>query len=632
MGLDLELSYKNTEQSIKSIRSYLEVRQDSVKLEKNLKDNLEQSKQKVTTTLNSAKESKKRFQRQVKTQLDQMLNMVQFNQGAGSSTMRYIRTKFIQAALRIEPKIFEIINQETIKALGCSQQQTYSAQTIYIKVKSTDLQGLLRRNPDEDVAAVAYEKLPPIPNQQPYSMNREMWERLQNLNDTETFYGNSGQPLFNITYVNQDNNGITGDFFRIDMIDKVDSFNKVGDFIMQYYLAINILDVSNIFQQLMDQVSGAVSFDAKLGYGELGDKNKFLLIMQRILGLCFDSTQEIDVSGNSKVAELDGIDASFFEFTDIDLRYIDETISNIQNGVMEFEDCGNVKLPIDSQTIMNNLLKFHKVTTIEEQQTLAENLTDIITNNSKWKELVPNSVDINLNVDLSFLTNLPKSIMLALLSPKVILPLLIMSKAIGQFTTETAENLMEFVKLYKKYCINIMSKIGSLFVKELFDIIKKDIMVLISSVVRDLSREKVLKKYTMILKLIQLITIVGGFINDWRKCKSVVDEILALLNLATPNFGQGIPSPLLAAAQLLEGMSPTRAFINTIEEFQKVGLPTGAMPDGSPNLMLQAIFSNIKGSMQEQFENGKTQIFMKPLTVTPAFLTTPTGNIYGKSF
>jgi hypothetical protein len=631
MGFDLESGYASIESKMKASRTYLDTKMASIDLEKNTGDNLEQAKQKVLSSIDKVKDQKKRFQRQMKTQMDQMLSMVQFNGGSGSSSMNYIKTKFIQAALRVEPKIFDILNKETIKALGCSQQQAYSAQTIYIKVKSVDLQRLLTRDPDEEAAAVAYEKVAPTPNQIPYSMNRQLWERLQDLNVPQPFYGRSGQKLFDISYVQQDGNGISGDFYKIDLVNKTVGMNKVANFIVDYYRAVKIIDTGNLFQQLMDQISGAVSFDAKVGFGQLEEENKFMLILQRILGLCFDSAREIDISGNSKVAELDGIDESFFEFTDMDLRYINDTISNIQNGVVEFEDCENVKLPVDSQSIMNSLLKFNKITKIEDEQALAEQLTETLTGNEKWKFLVPNSVDINLSVDLSFLTNLPKAIMMALLSPKVLLPLYIMAKAIGQLSGYAIESLMDFMKAFKKYCINIMSKIGSLFVQELFEIIKKDIMNLISQIIRDLAKEKVLKKYVMILKLIQLIMIIAKFVDDWRKCKSVVDEILALLTLVTPNFGGGIPAPLLAAAQLLQGSSPTRAFINGVSEWQKVGLPTGAMPDGSPNLALQAMMGQIKGQAQEQDENGKVQIFMKPLTVTPAG-TLPSADIYGKAF
>jgi hypothetical protein len=273
------------------------------------------------------------------------------------------------------------------------------------------------------------------------------------------------------------------------------------------------------------------------------------------------------------------------------------------------------------------LIKFNSITNVRDEEELANQLTTILTQNDKWK--LPNSLDVNVSVDLSFLTNMPKAIMMALLSPKVLLPIMIMSKAIGQTVADTVESLTDFMKSFKSYVIALMSKIGALFVQELFQIIKRDIKRLVGEILKDIKKEKVLKVYSIILVLVELILLVARFIDDWRKCKSVVDEILALLNLVRGK-GASIPSALLAATELLDGYSESRAFINVISEYQKLGLPTGVAPDGSPNLMLQAKFAEIKGHQKEQNENGKVQVFVKPLTVTPAGITLPSGSIFGK--
>ena len=70
-----------------------------------------------------------------------------------------------------------------------------------------------------------------------------------------------------------------------------------------YYKSIDVIDVSNIFGQLMEVLVGSFSFEAKLGFGEVDESNKFLLLLQRILGLCFDNVREIDVGGTAKVSE-----------------------------------------------------------------------------------------------------------------------------------------------------------------------------------------------------------------------------------------------------------------------------------------------------------------------------------------
>jgi len=207
-----------------------------------------------------------------------------------------------------------------------------------------------------------------------------------------------------------------------------------------------------------------------------------------------------------------------------------------------------------------------------------------------------------------------------------------MAKAIGQTVADLVEDFLSFTKVFTRFVVSMMSIIGALFIKELFDIIKRDIKRLVNEIISDIVKEKIMKKYAMILKLIQIILIVARFVDDWRKCKSVVDEILALLNLISSGGkkGGGIPSFILAASELLDGFSNTRAAINIIEEFQKLGLPTGPMPDGSPNLVLQSELARVTGISNEFIQNGKAQIFVKPLTVTPAFVTLPTGDIYGK--
>jgi len=70
-----------------------------------------------------------------------------------------------------------------------------------------------------------------------------------------------------------------------------------------------------------------------------------------------------------------------------------------------------------------------------------------------------------------------------------------------------------------------------------------------------------------------------------------------------------IPIALLALTKLLPGFSPERAFINVIEELQSLGIPTGALPDGSPNLMLLYNLATHKGSDKEKSENGKLDAF-----------------------
>ena len=67
-----------------------------------------------------------------------------------------------------------------------------------------------------------------------------------------------------------------------------------------------------------------------------------------------DNGEEIDVSGNKKIAELDGVDSSFFEFTPNDQQKIDERIANIKNGVVKLTEDGKKALQAYNAIILGN--------------------------------------------------------------------------------------------------------------------------------------------------------------------------------------------------------------------------------------------------------------------------------------
>ena len=139
-----------------------------------------------------------------------------------------------------------------------------------------------------------------------------------------------------------------------------------------------MIDSVDIGAQIVNLLSGAISTQAQVGFGDLQNQSKFFLLVSRILGLCFDDRREIDVSGVSKVAELDGVDDNFFELNEIDLRNIELEISNVQNGIMEFEDCDNIKLPVDSGSLVSQLIDFRDVQQEETVEEQVKNLEQII--------------------------------------------------------------------------------------------------------------------------------------------------------------------------------------------------------------------------------------------------------------
>jgi hypothetical protein len=194
----------------------------------------------------------------------------------------------------------------------------------------------------------------------------------------------------------------------------------------------------------------------------------------------------------------------------------------------------------------------------------------------------------------------------------------------------------DFAKLFRSFFVEFVSKIGAIFTKEVFNELKKEVKALVALLLGDISAEKIKKKYQMILSIVGIVPALTKTVKDFRECKSILDELLQLLNLGVKKKlnklaenGGDLPLPLLLSAKLLDGYSPTRSFLNTINNLQEIGVPTGPMPDGSPNKFIASIKAMIDGNDQEISENGKVAIGIGPLTITPAGITIPK-DAYGK--
>lgn len=629
-SLDVSFDYSKIQNKIKATKSYGDIKSQYDDATKKAGQSFEKTKSQVSESLNSVKTQTKRYQKQIKNQFEQLLDMSNITGGNGSGSPKYIKRLLIRTIKNVQPRLRTIVIKDCLTALGCDQQQTYSPGPIYVKVSSIDLFNRLLIDPQDEVGVVVYEKNSIQVGQIPFSMNRQLHQLTQN-NTSYTHIGKSGQALCSIKYTETDNNGVSGPWFEVGLSGRTGPL-RVGEFMVDYYDTIRMAEDTDIIASIMESLSGAISMKITAGTSQVENASRAELLLARILGLCFDSRgSEIDTSGIAKIAELDGVDDSFFEFTDIDLRNINTRVQNIKRGVIQFEDCDNIDLPVNFNEIVSALgtLNYYEGT---EFETAADNITSVLANNPAWIGVGIN-VDPQVVVDTNFIKLITNGMIGALITPKMILPIIVMYKALGNTLSDAINNFVDFAKTFKRFVIDLVSKVGAIFVEELFKLIKEDILKLVQQVINDILKEKIIKKYAMILKLLSLLLAIIGLITDYRRCKSLVDDILALLNLINiPGLGSlGIPLPILYAAQLLDGYSESRAFIGVIEEMQRLGIPTGAMPSGAPNLDILGKFAQMKAMAFEEAENNKVQIAVGPLVVTPAFLTVPASS-YGKKF
>ena len=657
MGTDLNQDYKKIKNTVQAYKTTAESKKDiQQSIKNNAGDNFTKSKDKFFSNLNEwgdtadgiTQQKKKQLQDKAKNQLDQLTEIFmvsvksarsQAGPVANSKSVDKLVEIYKETILNTKDRIREIFIKETISALGCSEEQTFTTSPLYVRVQSVDLYKKLLNNPNGDTEELLFEKQSTPNGYIPYSMNRELYNRTQNLGTSfnqeygNNYVGASKNSIMNITYVDQDDNGNLGDYFKIELNQSVNQINSVTQFLQDYYTSIDMIDIDELITVILDNLTNSVSFDLGVDIGFQEEQSKFAKLLQRVLGLCFDNTKEIDVSGISKLSVLDNIDESFFEFTNNDLRIIENEIDNFQKGVVEFTDCDNVKLPVDNQSVINYIKESRdEDSSLKKLDKMIETI-DKLSDNEEWRLRLPNSVNINASIKFDLMKIIPISIMQILLSPKNLLGFMTMFKAIQNNIVDLIEDLVEFFRNFKDFLIEVMSKIGAIFVEELFEAIKRNISELVRLLITEIAKEARDARARMIFTVLETVLVLSEGFQDWRRCKSVVDELFALLKISGRQITGGLPPFTLGLSEFLPGMSETRVFANYLEELQKMGLPTGDLPDGSPNLMIQANLSSIKGQFKEMHENGKTEIFIPPLAVVAvgAGTTSPTKAV-GKSY
>jgi hypothetical protein len=603
-------------------------------------------KGKVDSFTGGVKKKQKQFSSQGKNQLESLTELFFTSAiGTGSTSAEIIlRDVFIQTTNNSLGKIKEILSTEMVSALGCSQEQQFIAQTIDIKIESLDIfgktlqcnnqatstfiggRGISTSTTTGTISCQTWPETPPgkylfeigpfSPNKLPYAFNKELYNRTQKegqsyLDDYGIPYlGRTGQGLFNITFVPS---GGTSGVYRVDLLNRTTG-NKVVDFLNDYLDTIDVLDLNQVYKNVLDLILGSVSYDLNISDKQLTELTKFQKILRRVLGICFDNTTEIDVSGVGKLDQLDQVDNDIFEFNEEDELLIQSQVANILAGVVEFADCGSAKLPNGSKSSTNLLDNFNQSgLTATDYNNLAKTLLNTIADNPDWKRQYPD-VDFGLIINQDFLKNIPIALMNSLLSPKHLFPLFVLSKATGNSISNEIETLEEFARIYKKYLIRVMSRIGSIFVEELVKVIISYIKILINDVINNQLNSLIRKRKKLVNTILLLIN-AGlqslALVSDYRRCQSIIDELQRLLQtglrLATL-FGARIPPIINYFAYLKPGMSADSLLTRFIEKLEKQGIPTGDLPDGSPNLGLLAMQSLNESLMDEIAENGKVSV------------------------
>jgi hypothetical protein len=122
---DLNSLGLNISSKITAVKTAVETLTQEKNLKKSVGNSTSPAASQITSQLDKIKDLQKRYQREPQTSMDKLLGFLGQTSGQGSSSIKYLRKKILEASVQIEPKVSVIIKEQSIKALGCSQEQTY---------------------------------------------------------------------------------------------------------------------------------------------------------------------------------------------------------------------------------------------------------------------------------------------------------------------------------------------------------------------------------------------------------------------------------------------------------------------------------------------------------------------------
>ncbi len=694
---DLSAGYKNISSQISAFQAYTAVSTASKDVDSTQGNSDAQSAGNIATGLNQIANEQKRFQRNVPTSYNELVKLIGKSSGNGSATTKELRKILLQTALKMEPYVNQIVKEQALKLLGCSQQQTYQGinqyqinqipslstlpaqDGIYVKLEDIDFNKVLKIKPTSLIGKAYYDaiRLKPLTvyknykGPKPFPMNYELWDRTQSPTRTykdefEVFYtgGGSKQRIFDISYVKQDSLGNSGDFFRVFLINREDaptgstinqlafSAQTISKSLSDYYQSIKIFEAKSFAGTLLNLLVGTLS--SGLSITQIEKQTKLSLIINRIFGRCESGESEINVSGVAKVSEVDVDDNEFFDFDQIDLKNIDTITNNIKQNVVEFEECLNVKFPVDNNSILTQLGNLDEVIedlSIEEQVQEIENILDSIPNTINQ---TTQSINFTNPFNQNVLQKIPEALAYTVLNPKVLLPiftfkqllenqvfgfantlitsantiitsantLINSANTINQLANPIINDGVDFARKLRQFIFGVVGAIAEKFLEVLFGILKKNLLNLIRVILGDIAKTTKdirLRKIQALLDAGEFLVTAFVTVRNYRECKNLIGQIQKILKLISRQIPKTNPlsKSLVGLADYLPGVSPERATINAIEIAQKFGLPTGALADGQPNKMIFYQLATQRGLKFEEASNGVVDIGINPVTLLP---------------
>ena len=458
--------------------------------------------------------------------------------------------------------------------------------TVNISPKEIDFLNMLRVDPKSDYGKIMYE-LPKIVNNKE-KVNLGLYNSFISPY-TYQYDTPSNKTLFRATWEPQNQ------WFKLTGLTQGPSFGQygtvnVGDFFNDYYSNMEMPDLGHIIKNAMlltlkacdikadkngISVGGNVSgMDSSLDWDPSLDKaiNDLERMINKIFAFCNNNgnpglkTQNATKLFNENEENQD----FYFDFDDVEGIDLEDEDARYRK-VLRFKDCNNYEVPYNPSHMEDFVYLENRV---NNRDWIDGALSKAATDAYEQSDFSIDLPSFKISLNLSFIINLPKALVMSIISPKMFLPIVAIYKLFVAESKNVITDVKVLMKKIKKLFLCIIDKLFWKFIREFWKRLKADLKNFLEKVVKRILREKLKRYYVIIAALVALLKkIIEDGIDN---CQDLFEAISLAIDAALDaSGGLSIPFPLLSLAGALPGFSSIKTHMDTVERMSKMGIPTG---------------------------------------------------------
>jgi hypothetical protein len=450
--------------------------------------------------------------------------------------------------------------------------------TVRLKPKEFDFLNVLTVAPESNVGKIVYE--PSNTSTSKEKTNLELYNSFST--PYYQFDTSSNKTLFRAVWT-----GDTQEFIISGLTQGGNSPVPVEEFLNDYYSSIELPDISGITKMAMLMTIQGDSSETPLFTGAFNDLNR---LITKLCSVCGNPKKTNTLSNQNAIDLFNENDEDlelYFNFDDVEGIDLDDENARYRK-VLRFQDCNNFEVPVNTDLFEDFVYLSGK-----------KNLNDLVSSTlnkvaaDSFEQSEGSSItlgDFQVSINNLFILNLPKALIMSVISPKIFLPIVVVYKLFKSVITSTAnqvvETAKEFMKKFYKLFGAIIKDLFWKFISEFWKRIKVDLLNFVLKLAQKILKNKLKRYYGVIAILIALLTKIleQGFDNCYDLFNAVISTLTTAINTSIP---LKIPPVLLLITPFLPGYSPERAYMAAIEGMSAAGIPTGPI-NGEPNDFIEA--------------------------------------------